>query len=106
MARDSNQIEVAALKEGDRIAFYLRRELVKGKFVRLPYSKDPARSIFVAIPGNSCFQVAVTKLERCCTQCGCTETTPCLDPVTDRGCHWMAAAICSCCMPSQKKRAR
>jgi hypothetical protein len=34
---------------------------------------------------------------RTCSQCGCTETTPCSTPAGP--CHWSGPEICSACLP-------
>jgi len=34
---------------------------------------------------------------RRCRECGCTETTPCIDPDTLLPCHWVEHNLCSVC---------
>jgi hypothetical protein len=40
---------------------------------------------------------------RACRKCGCTHTTPCVDPRTGATCHWVAMDLCSACAPKAKK---
>ena len=35
--------------------------------------------------------------DRICRECGCTDTTPCVDEKTDEPCSWAEADLCSAC---------
>ncbi len=44
------------------------------------------------------------KKVRACRVCGCTETTPCVDPESGDSCSWVEPDLCSACADKPKKK--
>jgi hypothetical protein len=41
---------------------------------------------------------------RACRECGCTESTPCIDPVSGDPCSWAEKDLCSACQEKMQKK--